>query len=116
MHRRRFLSSLATSGAAHFPVKSHGRKILTVNAIPLPPRVLSMFRQDGRRTFTRQSNSIPPVLSPDVPVDEEGVPGYRAETYFNANPGDLLNDKYRLVAKIGWGTSSTVWLAHDTLG
>jgi hypothetical protein len=30
------------------------------------------------------------------------------------NPGDLLNKRYEIVTKVGWGTTSTVWLARDT--
>ncbi|KAH8765114.1 putative serine/threonine-protein kinase, partial [Hyaloscypha sp. PMI_1271] len=45
---------------------------------------------------------------------EENVPGYRPEYFYPANPGDVLSGRYELKAKIGWGSSSTVWLARDT--
>jgi hypothetical protein len=28
--------------------------------------------------------------------------------------GDIFQDRYQVVGKLGFGASSTVWLAHDT--
>jgi len=53
------------------------------------------------------------MLPADVLIDEERGPGYRSELYYPANPGDVLNDRYQLLTKIGWGLASTVWLAQD---
>ncbi|KAI1135447.1 kinase-like protein [Hypoxylon sp. FL0543] len=60
-----------------------------------------------------QTTPEPEILPDDTLVDEERIPGYRPKPYYPANPGDVLEDKYQLDAKIGWGSSSTVWLAHD---
>jgi hypothetical protein len=46
-------------------------------------------------------------------VEEERVPGYRPEFYYPANPGEVLNNRYKILTKIKWGTASTVWLAED---
>ncbi|CAG8027706.1 unnamed protein product [Penicillium nalgiovense] len=46
-------------------------------------------------------------------VDEERYPNNVPQDYYPAKPGETLGDKYQLLAKIGWGTSSTVWLARD---
>jgi len=54
------------------------------------------------------------MLPAEAVVDEERIPGYISEHYYPANPGDVLEGRYRLVTKIGWGSSSTVWLAFDT--
>lgn len=42
------------------------------------------------------------------------MPGYDPRRFLAVNPGDLLNNRYNVVTKLGWGTSSTVWLAQDT--
>lgn len=55
----------------------------------------------------------PELLPPEPPVDEEMVPGYKVEHYYPTHPGEVLEDMYQLNAKIGWGSSATVWLAHD---
>lgn len=60
------------------------------------------------------SYSRPPrILPADDLVEEERVPGYRPEFFYPADPGQILNNRYRILSKIGWGTASTVWLAED---
>lgn len=61
-----------------------------------------------------QAIPVPETLPPGIPVDEENAPHYDPEAFYPANPGDVLNDRFELLAKFGWGTSSTVWLARDT--
>ncbi|KAH8584232.1 hypothetical protein B0O99DRAFT_647355 [Bisporella sp. PMI_857] len=59
------------------------------------------------------SYSRPPrILPADVLIEEERVPGYQPE-FYPANPGQVLNNRYKILTKIGWGTASTVWLAED---
>ncbi|KAH7333479.1 kinase domain-containing protein [Rhexocercosporidium sp. MPI-PUGE-AT-0058] len=41
------------------------------------------------------------ILNPDVPIEEEVIPDYNPKNF------------YPTVAKVGWGTCSTVWLARD---
>ena len=65
------------------------------------------------RAFCSKASPVPNVLPLETATDEERVPGYKSEHYYPANPGDILKSKYQLDVKIGWGTSSTVWLAHE---
>ncbi|POR38204.1 Kinase domain-containing protein [Tolypocladium paradoxum] len=60
------------------------------------------------------SSPTPESIPPDVLVDEEIVPGYDRKAFYKAHPGEVLDGRYKLKAKIGWGSSSTVWLAEDT--
>ncbi|CAI7633742.1 unnamed protein product [Penicillium glandicola] len=46
-------------------------------------------------------------------VDEERLPNNNPQDYYPARPGETLGNNYQLLGKIGWGTSSTVWLARD---
>jgi hypothetical protein len=62
---------------------------------------------------TMSSSRTPRILPTDVLVEEERVPGYRPEFYYPANPGEVLNNRYKILTKVGWGTASTVWLAED---
>ena len=43
------------------------------------------------------------------------MPGYDPRWFLSVHPGDLLNKRYKILAKVGWGMTSTVWLAQDTL-
>ncbi|KAH7025100.1 serine threonine protein kinase, CMGC group [Microdochium trichocladiopsis] len=46
-------------------------------------------------------------------VEEECLPDYLASRYYPVRLGDVLRDQYQIVGKLGFGASSTVWLARD---
>ncbi|KAG4439766.1 hypothetical protein IFR05_004734 [Cadophora sp. M221] len=46
-------------------------------------------------------------------IDEETIPNYSPKAYFSTHPGQVLNDRYQTITKLGWGFGSTVWLAED---
>ncbi|KZF22544.1 CMGC protein kinase [Xylona heveae TC161] len=62
------------------------------------------------------SSQPPRILPADELVEEERVPGYRPELYYPATPGQVLNSRYKILTKIGWGRTSTVWLAQELDG
>ena len=47
---------------------------------------------------------------------EENLPDYLAERYYPVRIGDLLESRYQIVGKLGFGVTSTVWLARDLTG
>jgi len=48
-----------------------------------------------------------------TPIEEELLPGYKAEDYYPITIGQTLNTQYRIICKLGRGVGSTVWLAED---
>ncbi|KAI9703411.1 MAG: hypothetical protein M1820_005883 [Bogoriella megaspora] len=60
------------------------------------------------------TSRAPRVLPPTAPVDEEGIPDYDPKHFYPVNPGELFHNRYEMLVKIGWGRSSTLWLARDT--
>ncbi|KAJ5551079.1 hypothetical protein N7461_005777 [Penicillium sp. DV-2018c] len=52
-------------------------------------------------------------LPPDILIDEEISPLYNPKCFYPAKPGEVLANRYQILVKIGWGVSSTVWLARD---
>lgn len=48
-----------------------------------------------------------------TPVEEECYDWYSPNEFYPARIGEVLNDQYQLVGKLGHGGSSTVWLARD---
>ncbi|KAJ5736869.1 uncharacterized protein N7483_001994 [Penicillium malachiteum] len=46
-------------------------------------------------------------------VEEERTPNYNPQHFYPVRLYEIFNSRYQIAAKIGWGTSSTVWLARD---
>ena len=42
------------------------------------------------------------------------MPGYKAEHYYPVELGEVFQERYKTIGKLGYGTASTVWLCHDT--
>ncbi|KAK4894618.1 hypothetical protein LTR27_007260 [Elasticomyces elasticus] len=47
-------------------------------------------------------------------LEEETFPNYKAHWYYPVTIGQTFNNRYRVVAKLGYGSASTVWLCRDT--
>mmetsp|Transcript_4302 Transcript_4302/g.7536 ORF Transcript_4302/g.7536 Transcript_4302/m.7536 type:complete len:634 (-) Transcript_4302:97-1998(-) len=45
--------------------------------------------------------------------DDEGADGYRKGGYHPVAVGEMYNGRYNVIAKLGWGHFSTVWLCQD---
>jgi hypothetical protein len=71
----------------------------------LPP---SLFRktQAPRPSPTKQVDTT-------HPIDEENAPEYSPKNFLPINVGQIMNDRYDVLAKLGYGNASTVWLAKD---
>lgn len=63
-----------------------------------------------------------PYKAPTVPVgairasqrvEEERAPHYDPKHFYPVQLHTVLADRYQVAAKLGWGISSTVWLAKD---
>jgi serine/threonine-protein kinase SRPK3 len=48
--------------------------------------------------------------------DSEGEESYKKGGYHPVRIGEIYNNRYRIVCKLGWGHFSTVWLAQDMHG
>jgi hypothetical protein len=53
------------------------------------------------------------VIDASQSVEEERLPFYNRDAYYPIRIGAVIKDRYQVVAKLGYGTSSTVWLCHD---
>lgn len=65
----------------------------------LPPR---MFPTTGFK-----------VLDPAVSIEEETIPDYKPELFYPVRIGEVFQDRFQVVGKLGYGSRSTVWLCHD---
>ncbi|KAB8210114.1 kinase-like domain-containing protein [Aspergillus parasiticus] len=46
-------------------------------------------------------------------IEEQTLPFYHQKHYYPVKPGETLKDRFRAIAKLGYGAYSTVWLAWD---
>lgn len=53
------------------------------------------------------------MLSTEDLIEEQTLPRYCPQHYYPVHLGETFNDRYLVVAKLGYGASSTVWLARD---
>ncbi|OAA61641.1 sugar-lactone oxidase [Niveomyces insectorum RCEF 264] len=53
------------------------------------------------------------LIDPTERVEEEKLPTYREGDYYPMRIGDVIRDRYQVVAKLGYGVTSTVWLCRD---
>ncbi|TVY58857.1 Serine/threonine-protein kinase SRPK [Lachnellula cervina] len=54
-----------------------------------------------------------PLINSSENIEEEN---FGIERYYPARIGDILSSRYQVVGKLGFGNSSTVWLARDLRG
>lgn len=53
------------------------------------------------------------IIGKDQLVEEETMPEYRPDHFYPVRLGEVFNDRFQTVAKLGYGSSSTIWLARD---
>ena len=47
------------------------------------------------------------------PLEERALALSRRKRYYPVKIGEVYNGRYRIIAKLGYGAYSTVWLARD---
>ena len=53
------------------------------------------------------------ILDPSKIFEEETLPDYLKERYYPVHIGEVFKSQYQVVTKLGFGSSSTVWLCRD---
>lgn len=49
----------------------------------------------------------------NAPMEEELLHHYNAEKFYPVRIGQVLNNKYVVAGKLGYGSASTIWLCRD---
>ncbi|UNI16933.1 hypothetical protein JDV02_003315 [Purpureocillium takamizusanense] len=88
-----------------------------------PHRLISKSAMDVRRlsmqppTMHLRPRVFPTsgfeIIDPCQKVEEERLPFYKQDDYYPMRMGEVIKDRYQVVAKLGYGTGSTVWLSRD---
>ena len=76
---------------------------------------LHEYRHGINRLFESRANSPgqAEMLSSAKPIEEETQPRYNPDAFYPAKLGEILVDRYKIVSKLGYGMTATVWLAKD---
>ena len=72
------------------------------------------------KNYTRRAPSPPirfqntnyEVVGAAQKLEEEAFEDYKTGKYYPVRIGDIFASKYQVVGKLGFGVSSTVWLAR----
>ena len=53
------------------------------------------------------------IISASETVEEERWPWYTPQSFYPVRIGDVLHSKYQVLYKLGYGTTSTIWMCLD---
>lgn len=73
-------------------------------------RVMASIRMSQPSVFPSSGFD---VIDSSEKVEEEILPDYLKERYYPVHIGDVLKSQYQVITKLGFGSSSTVWLCRD---
>jgi hypothetical protein len=106
-------------------LRSFGPNLIIANLTKIDPlliRAITMaFLLEWARNSIRRAPS-PPMRFPasgfegvndSEVLDEERFEGFKAGRYYPVNIGDIFASKYHVIGKLGFGVTSTVWLARN---
>ena len=90
-------------------------------ASPLRHPPFNFFSLSQRRKIATVPMSQPRVfpdsgfyrLDSTARFEEETLPGYLEERYYPVHIGEVFKSRYQVITKLGFGSSSTVWLCRD---
>src|SRR5260221_2896620 len=75
-------------------------------------RSASQLRDVVPRAFPTTGFTIIPASET---VEEEHWPRYKPQSFYPVRIGDVLHSKYQVLYKLGYGTTSTIWMCRDLL-
>jgi hypothetical protein len=82
--------------------KSLSTRAPGVASVPKPLEDARSFPTSGFKT-----------IEDDQAIEEEELPDYQAHRFYPVRLGEVFQSRYQTVAKLGFGSSSTSWLARD---
>lgn len=101
------------------------RRLFCSFPLPLPFLYSSALRSRytlASRKYSTPVMLLPPrefplskfeVMDPSQIVVEERLPFYNYDEYYTMQIGEVIKDRYQVIAKLGYGTRSTVLLCYD---
>ncbi|KAF5534452.1 CMGC SRPK kinase [Fusarium phyllophilum] len=99
--------------------------VRSISAIPIYPTLVTRksstqaVPKPDHNTYTTLEHPLTfpstayDVIDQNVKVEEEEIPGYEASRFYPVQIGEVIQGRYQAVTKLGYGSSSTIWLARD---
>ncbi|KAK4545354.1 hypothetical protein LTR36_003534 [Oleoguttula mirabilis] len=53
------------------------------------------------------------LLESDEPIEEQTLPHYQPSDFYPVHVGELFNERYQVLGKLGYGSKSTIWMCYD---
>ena len=115
-----FLITGVRAGTTHTGTKVHAAIFHQTRVFPPWTTITTSLKP-----FSTKSTGRPPekprllptsgfeTIDVNQPVEEEDLPDYKADRFYPVKLGDVFQDRYQIMAKLGFGSSSTSWLARD---
>ncbi|PYH37078.1 kinase-like protein [Aspergillus neoniger CBS 115656] len=76
--------------------------------------LLRSLPQLGRRRKRLEFSNADFVRIPEWhKIEEETLPDYTASQFYPTRIGEVIKDQYQVIGKLGYGSTSTAWLARD---
>ena len=90
---------------------SEMRLLATGSLLQRLTRTRPRIQQVPSLTFCRPNHAV--AVAEGEAIEEQSLPRYHERHYYPVRIGDVFKDQYRVIAKLGYGAYSTVWLAWD---
>lgn len=114
--RRTALRGFPRSSSSVFLPSSSAPYLHSLRTFSAVTVKLGLFSIGRRRSEPRSFPSRGfDIVDKDQLIEEEELPEYKAEHFYPARLGEVFHDRFQTVAKLGYGSSSTIWLARDLL-
>ena len=65
------------------------------------------------RSRPSSPHNHPDIISAVKQIEEETLPKYNVNAFYPVRIDEVLNDRYQVISKLGFGVTATVWLARD---
>ncbi|KAJ5706945.1 hypothetical protein N7488_006746 [Penicillium malachiteum] len=82
-------------------------RIITLSGTRRPALSISRNLQQFQKSLVS--------LPVDRAIEEETLPHYNPDQFFPVHIGNILNDRYKVTGKLGYGAYSTSWLCQDLM-
>lgn len=118
-----FMMNRAVGYARNVCIPLYARSASISCLRPPFPELRTTTIMSRRTVMSSQWTSVPrefptsgfDLIDTSLEIEEETLSTYQPERYYPVQQGEVLNGRYQVLAKLGYGVTSTVWFGRDLL-